>query len=72
MNLNISQLGRQLLEIWKQLGLNQRLSVVLAAFAVFVGLASIVYFSSRVDYALLYSRLDEADSAKVIASLDDA
>jgi flagellar M-ring protein FliF len=25
-----------------------------------------------VDYALLYSRLDEADSAKVIASLDDA
>ena len=72
MNLNISQLGRQLLEIWKQLGLNQRLSVVLAAFAVFVGLGSIVYFSSRVDYALLYSRLDEADSAKVIASLDDA
>jgi len=72
MNLNIAQLGRQLVEIWKRLGLNQRLSVVLAGTAVFAGLGSLIYFSSRVDYAMLYSRLEEADAAKVIAALDDA
>jgi flagellar M-ring protein FliF len=72
MNLNIAQLGRQLVEIWKRLGLNQRLSVSLAAAAVIAGLGSLIYFSSRVDYAMLYSRLEEADAAKVIAALDDA
>src|SRR5438552_14096361 len=72
MNLNLAQLGRQLLEIWKHLGLNQRLSVGLAAMAVFLGLGSLIYFSSRVDYAMLYSRLDESDAAKVVAALDDA
>ncbi|MBI3416276.1 MAG: flagellar M-ring protein FliF [Verrucomicrobia bacterium] len=72
MNLNIAQLGRQLLAIWKQLGLNQRLSVVLTGLAVVVGLAGLAFFSSRVDYALLYGNLDDASAGKVIAALDNA
>jgi flagellar M-ring protein FliF len=72
MNKNISQLGQQLATIWKQLGLNQRISIVTATAVVLIGLASMAYWSSRVDYSLLYGKLDEAEAAKVIAALDDA
>ena len=72
MNQGLSQLARQLQEIWKQLGLNQRISIVLTAAVVLVGLLGIGYWSTRVDYALLYGRLDESEASKVIAALDDA
>jgi len=56
MNRNLALLGRQLLGIWKQLGLNQRISIVLAASVVAVALFSLAFWSSRVDYALLYGK----------------
>jgi flagellar M-ring protein FliF len=71
MNRNLIQLGNQLLAIWKQLGLNQRISVVLAAAGVLVGLLALGLWSSRVDYGLLYGKLDDAEAAKVIAVLDE-
>jgi len=72
MNKNISQTGQQLAGIWKQLGLNQRISIVLTTLAVMVGLGMMAFWSSRVDYALLYGKLDEAEAAKVVAALDEA
>ena len=69
---NLSQLGKQIVAIWKQLGLNQRISIVLAAAAVLAGLASLAWFSNQKDYALLYGKLDEAEAGKVIAALNDA
>lgn len=66
-----AQLGRQLLGIWKQLGLNQRISVVLAAIVVLAALFSLVFWSSRVDYGLLYGKLDDSEAAKVVAYLDE-
>ncbi len=72
MNKNLSQIGQQLAAIWKQLGINQRISVVMATFGVVVGLAALSWWSSRVDYSLLYGKLDEAEASKVIAALDDA
>lgn len=72
MNKNLSQIGQQLAGIWKQLGLNQRISVVMATLATIVGLVGLAYWSSRVDYALLYGKLDEAEASKVIAALDEA
>src|SRR6266699_1008993 len=69
---SLQQLAQQLAAIWKQLGLNQRLSVVLAGTVVVVGLLSLAFWSSRVDYALLYGKLDEAEAAKVVAALDEA
>ena len=71
MNGNLAQLGRQLLEIWKQLGLNQRISVVLATSVVLIGLSSLAFWSSRTDYSLLYGKLDDAEAAKVIGALDE-
>ena len=71
MNRNLSQLGSQLFGIWKQLGLNQRVSLVLAAVVVVAALSSLAFWSSRVDFALLYGKLDDAEGAKVIAVLEE-
>ena len=72
MGQNLSLLGRQLLGIWKQLGVGQRLSVVLAAIVVVGGLIGLSMWSSQSDYALLYGKLDDAEAGKVVAALDDA
>ncbi len=72
MNKNLSQIGQQLAGIWKQLGLNQRVSVVMATVMTVLGLVGLAYWSSRTDFALLYGKLDEAEAAKVIAALDEA
>jgi flagellar M-ring protein FliF len=72
MNKNFSQLPAQLVGVWRQLGLNQRFSLVLTAAAVLAGLAALVFWAGRADDALLYGKLDDAEAAKVIAALDDA
>jgi len=66
------QLSKQLVAIWKQLGLNQRISIVIAGLIVLGGLVAVSVWSTRTEYALLYGRLEDAESAKVIAALDDA
>ena len=72
MNNNFSKLGKQLWDIWGQLGVSQRISVFAATFVLVAGLGATAYFSSRQDYALLYGGLSEAEAAKVVAALDDA
>ncbi len=70
MNQNLKQLGKQLLDIWQQLGLNQRLSVVLAAGAVVIGLGALTFFSTRVSYEPMFTGLAAADAAKIVAELE--
>src|SRR5690348_12509459 len=72
MNQNLTKLGAQLREIWKQLGAAQRFSVVSATFVLLAGLGALAFWSSRGDYGLLYGRLSDGEAAKVIAALDDA
>ena len=72
MNHGLSQVVSQLQAIWKQLGVNQRVSLGLAAAVVLLGLGALVFWSSRADYALLYGKLDDTEAAKVIAALDEA
>lgn len=72
MNKNLAQIGQQLAGIWKQLGLNQRISIFMATAVVLVGLSAIGWWSSRADYSLLYGKLDETEASKVIAALDEA
>ncbi len=72
MNQNLSKLGAQLRDIWKQLGNAQRLSVISATFVLLAGLVTLTFWSSRADYSLLYGRLSDGEAAKVIAALDDA
>lgn len=70
MNQNLKQLGKQLLDIWRQLGVNQRLSVVLAGGAVVFGLGALAFFSTRVSYETMFTGLAAADAAKVVAELE--
>src|SRR6202012_1501333 len=72
MNQNLSKLGGQLHNIWKQLGTGQRLTVGAATFVLLAGLAAIAMWSSHGDYGLLYGRLSDTEASKVIAALDDA
>jgi flagellar M-ring protein FliF len=72
MNHGLPQVASQLLAIWKQLGVNQRVSLLLAALMVLLGLGALVFWSGRAEYALLYGKLDDAEAAKVVAALDDA
>lgn len=62
--------AQSLLQLWKQLGLNQRVSLVLAALAVTGGLIGVLVWSQRPDYQLLYARLGERDAAAVISYLE--
>jgi flagellar M-ring protein FliF len=61
---------RSLLELWKQLGLNQRVSLFVAALAVTGGLVAVVLWSHRPNYQLLYSRLSEKDATAIIGQLE--
>jgi flagellar M-ring protein FliF len=72
MNTNINEIGNQLAGLWKQLGLNQRVSLVLSGLLVLAAVTGVTLWSSRSDYALLYGKLPEAEAAKVTAALDDA
>lgn len=63
----LSQLGA----IWSQVGLNQRISLVLGGMLVIAGIAAVAFWSSRVDYSLLYGRLDDSEASKVVAVLDE-
>lgn len=71
MNQSLGKLGKQLLEIWKQLGLNQRISVALATLGVLGALVGVSFWASRTNYSLLYGKLSDSEAAKVIAALDD-
>ncbi len=72
MNQNLSKLGKQLADIWGQLGASQRVSVAAATFVLIAGLAAISLWSSHTDYGLLYGGLSDAEASKVTAALDDA
>lgn len=58
-----------LVALWQQLGLNQRVSLVVATVAVVAGMIAVVLWSRRPDYQLLYARLGDKDSAAIIGHL---
>jgi flagellar M-ring protein FliF len=64
-------LGEQLVAIWGQLGAGQRVSVALSGLILLGGLGTVVYFTSRTEFAPLYGRLDSAEACKVITFLDE-
>jgi flagellar M-ring protein FliF len=55
--------------LWKELGLNQRVSLSLAALTVLGGLIALTIWSRRPDMQLLYGRLSEKDAAVIISQL---
>lgn len=61
---------RQLLELWKQLGVNQKISLTLAALVVVAVMAGMLMWSSRPDMQLLYGRLDPKDAGEIVTALE--
>lgn len=60
----------QLSLLWKQLGINQKISLVLSAGLVVAVMAGVLVWSSRPDMQLLYGRLDPKDAGDIVAALD--
>lgn len=65
----MKNVAQSLLGLWKELGLNQRVSLVIAACVVVASLAALVVWSHRPDMQLLYGRLSEKDAAAIISQL---
>jgi len=65
----VKEFGQSLLGLWKQLGLNQKVSLVVAAIAVIGVLTGLVVWSRQPDFQLLYGRLSDKDSAAIISQL---
>jgi len=65
----MKKFAQSLLDLWSHLGLNQRVSLAVAALAVIGGMIAVVMWSRRPDYQLLYARLGDKDSAAVISYL---
>ena len=65
----MKKFAQSLLALWQQLGLNQRVSLGVAALAVMGGLIAVVMWSRRPDFQLLYARMGDKDSAAVISYL---
>ncbi|MGH7995914.1 MAG: flagellar basal-body MS-ring/collar protein FliF [Opitutaceae bacterium] len=61
--------GQSLLALWKQLGLNQKVSLSVAALTVAGGLIAIVLWARRPDMTLLYGNLGEKDVAGIVSYL---
>lgn len=72
MNNTFQELWQQLGAVWKEIGINQRISIVLAGLVVLLGLTGVAVWSSREDYAVLFGNLAEAEASKVINALDEA
>jgi len=66
----MNKFAQSLLGLWKQLGINQRVSLAVATVAVIGGLAAIAAWSRRPDFQLLYAQLGVKDAGAVVAYLD--
>lgn len=66
----IKQLGEQLLGIWKQLGLNQRIIVAATGVGIFGALMGIAYWSGQTQYSLLYGNLSLKEVDNIQTQLD--
>lgn len=65
----MSKLPQQFLALWRQLGLNQRVSLVLATAVVLAVLTGLVVWSHRPRMQLLYGRLSAKDASEVVAAI---
>lgn len=63
---------QQLTQLWKQLGLNQRVTLGVATFGLIAGLIGLVVWSHRSEMQLLYGKLGEKDITEVLTAVQAA
>ena len=65
----MKSLLQQLRQLWTQLGLNQRVTIAVAALAVFAGMLALLVWSQRPQMQLLYGRLGQKEMASVMTEV---
>jgi flagellar M-ring protein FliF len=68
---NIKAMAMQLLTIWQQLGVNQKVTVAASGLLVAGALSVVVFFTSKTDFALLYGNMDSKSAGEIIAVLEE-
>ena len=59
-------------QLWQQLGINQRVSIGVAAIGVVVGMMALLMWSQRPQMQLLYGGLSQKDMSAVMSALQEA
>jgi len=67
----MKNLAQQLLAIWRQLGMNQRITIGIAGSAVIAGMVALIVWSHRPQMQLLYGRLSDKDVSEITALLQE-
>jgi len=68
----MKQVFNQFSLIWRELGLNQKISIVLAGAVVIGGLTSLLFWSNKPQMKLLYGGLAEKEAGEVLAVLEES
>ena len=64
-------MAMQLLTIWQQLGVNQKVTVAASGLLVAGALSVVVFFTSKTDFALLYGNMDSKSAGEIITVLEE-
>jgi len=67
----IKAMAMQLLTIWQQLGVNQKITVAASGLLVAGALSVVVFFTSKTDFALLYGNMDSKSAGEIITVLEE-
>jgi flagellar M-ring protein FliF len=65
----MNNLFSSLISLWRQLGINQKVSLAVATLVVIGGMIAVSMWARRPDYQLLYAKLGDKDSSAIISSL---
>ncbi len=66
-----SILGKQITELWRRFGVNQKISIILALLLCVLAIGGLLYWSSLPDYRLLYAGLELRDAAAMREKLEE-
>lgn len=66
----MANLLNSLWSVWRQLGVNQKISLSLATMVVAAAMVTMLVWASRPDMQLLYGRLDSKDAGDIVAALE--
>ena len=64
-------MAMQLLTIWQQLGVNQKVTVAASGLLAAGALSAVVFFTSKTDFALLYGNMDSKSAGEIITVLEE-
>ena len=67
----MNEVIQQVRKVWGELGINQRVSIVLAMGVVVIGMAALLVWTGRPQMQLLYGKLDAKEMAQVMTLIEE-